>query len=96
MNNDITGNVKDDRFAKYVGIELVEVREGYAVAELIVRDDHLNGVNSVQGGAIFTLADYAFAAASNSYGFITVGINVNISYYYVTFFNAINRTKKLR
>jgi len=81
MNNSITGNVKDDRFAKYVGIELVEVREGYAVAELIVRDDHLNGVNSVQGGAIFTLADYAFAAASNSYGFVTVGINVNISYF---------------
>jgi acyl-CoA thioesterase len=34
----------------------------------------------VQGGAIFALADYAFAAACNSSGMLTVGINVNISY----------------
>ncbi len=41
---------------------------------------HLNSVNVVQGGAIFTLADFAFAAASNSYGTVALGISVNIFY----------------
>ena len=74
-------NVKNDKFAKFVGIQLVEVSEGYAVTELTLNESHLNGVNMIQGGVIFTLADYAFGAASNSCGFATVGINVNISYY---------------
>ena len=33
-----------------------------------------------QGGAIFTLADFTFAAASNAHGIVAVGINVNITY----------------
>jgi len=74
-------NIKNDRFAKYCGIKLVEVKEGYALTEMEIEDHHLNGVNIVQGGAIFTLADYAFAAASNSRGFVTVGLNVSISYF---------------
>ena len=45
-----------------------------------VQPRHLNAVGSVQGGAIFTLADFAFAAASNAHGTVAVGINVNITY----------------
>ena len=41
---------------------------------------HWNAVNIAQGGALFTLADFAFAAASNSHGTIAVAINVSISY----------------
>jgi len=41
---------------------------------------HLNGYQIVQGGAIFTLADFAFAAASNSHGTIAVAINVSITF----------------
>jgi acyl-CoA thioesterase len=40
----------------------------------------LNAVGIVQGGAIFTLADYAFAAASNSHGTVAVAVNANISF----------------
>jgi len=40
----------------------------------------LNGYGTVQGGAIFTLADFAFAAASNSHGTVAVAINVNITF----------------
>jgi acyl-CoA thioesterase len=60
---------------------LLEVREGYAVTELTIDEKHLNGIDRVQGGVIFTLADYAFAAACNSGGLTTVGINVNITYF---------------
>ena len=74
-------NVKNDRFARLVGIRLVEAAPGLAVAELELKEEHLNGVDRVQGGVIFTLADYAFAAASNAEGFPTVGVNVNISFF---------------
>lgn len=81
MDTDIMKFVENDRFAAYVGIKLVKVEPGYAVTQMEITDNHLNGVNIVQGGAIFTLADYAFAAASNSKGFVTLGINANISYF---------------
>ena len=71
---------KNDRFAKHVGLELLEVSEGKAKVRLKIRQEHLNGTGLVHGGAIFTLADFAFAVASNSHGTIALGINANISY----------------
>jgi acyl-CoA thioesterase len=71
---------KRDKFAEHCGIELVEVKPGSAKAKMEVRNEHLNGVNTVHGGAIFTLADFAFAAAANSYEQVTVAINVSITY----------------
>ena len=50
-----------DRFASGIGAQLVEVREGYARAELTVEDRHLNAAGVCQGGVIYTLADLAFA-----------------------------------
>ncbi|AFM40948.1 hypothetical protein Desaci_1971 [Desulfosporosinus acidiphilus SJ4] len=81
MSNDIMNYLDKDRFAAFVGIKLVEVKPGYAIARLEITDDHLNAVNIVQGGVIFTLADFAFAAASNSHGQVSLGINANISYF---------------
>jgi uncharacterized domain 1 len=81
MSNDIMSFFKNDRFAAFVGIKLVEVKPGYAKATVEITDKHLNAVNIVQGGVIFTLADFAFAAASNSYGQVSLGINANISYF---------------
>ena len=71
---------KKDRFCAFIGVELTEVSEGHAKAKLDIKEHHLNGVGIVQGGAIFTLADFAFAAASNSHGTVAVGINTSISY----------------
>ena len=73
--------VEKDRFASYNGIKIEKVSPGYAVTKMEVTENHLNGVNIVQGGAIFTLADYAFAVAANCSGQITVGINASISYF---------------
>lgn len=69
-----------DKFAAHSGIELVSVAPGHAVTRLEVQPWHLNAVGLVQGGAIFTLADFAFAAASNSHGTVAVGINVSITF----------------
>jgi len=72
--------LKNDRFAERCGIELLEVSPGRARAKMELREHHWNGLGFVQGGAIFTLADLVFAAASNSHGTVAVGINVSISY----------------
>ncbi len=64
----ISTAVDNDRFAEHTGIELVEVSKGYARAEMKVEEKHLNGLGLAHGGAIFTLADLAFAAACNSHG----------------------------
>jgi acyl-CoA thioesterase len=77
----ITKLLENDRFAKFNGIKLIEIKSGYAVAQMEVTDNHLNGVNMVQGGAIFTLADFAFAAAANATGNITLSLNASISFF---------------
>ncbi len=69
-----------DNFAKLIGAELIEIGEGYAKARMLVDDRHLNGYGACQGGAIFTLADLAFAAAVNSHGQLTVSTNANIAF----------------
>jgi len=69
-----------DAFVKHCGIELVSVAPGHAEARLVIQPWHHNAVGIVQGGAIFTLADYTFAAASNSHGTVALGINVSITY----------------
>lgn len=69
-----------DRFAKQLGIELLEVSKGYAKTMMGIKDFHLNAVNTVHGGAIFTLADYTFAIAANTHGNIAVALHVSISF----------------
>lgn len=70
----------NDQFAKHAGLELLEIAEGYAKVQMVIRDYHLNGVKTVHGGAIFTLADFALAGAANSHGRIAVGINATMTY----------------
>lgn len=68
-----------DRYAAHSGIELVEVSPGYARARMALQPCHLNGLDIAHGGAIFTLADFAFALASNSHGTVAVAINANLT-----------------
>ena len=69
-----------DRFAARNGIELLEVEEGRALARLTVSGEHLNAAGVVQGGAVFTLADFAFAAASNSRGNVALAIEAHVTF----------------
>ncbi|MBO8429147.1 MAG: phenylacetic acid degradation protein, partial [Bacteroidetes bacterium] len=47
---------ENDAFAKGTGVRLVEVRAGYARAQMVVGKEHLNAGGVCQGGALFTLA----------------------------------------
>jgi acyl-CoA thioesterase len=70
----------EDKFAERNNIELLTISPGHATARMTLHPHHLNGIGTVQGGAIFTLADYAFAAASNSHGTVAVALNVSITF----------------
>ena len=72
--------LRNDKFAERSNIELLSVSPGQARAKMTLHPHHLNGYGSVQGGAIFTLADFAFAAACNSHGTVAVAINVSITF----------------
>lgn len=78
---DVKELISNDKFAQYNGIELIKVSLGSAVAKMEIQSCHLNGVGIVQGGAIFTLADLALAAASNSHGQTAVGLTSHIAYF---------------
>ena len=71
---------KRDQFAARCGIELLEAANGHARAKMMLHPHHWNGLGTAQGGAIFTLADFTFAAAFNSHGTVAVAINVNITF----------------
>lgn len=69
-----------DEFARQNGIEIVETAEGYARTQVRIEPRHLNAGGFVQGGVLFTLADLAFAAATNSHGTLTVTSTANITF----------------
>lgn len=69
-----------DACSQALGIEIVEVRAGYALMRMSVRPDFLNGHQICHGGLIFTLADTAFAFACNSYNISTVAAGCSIEF----------------
>ena len=67
-----------DAASRMFGIELLDHGEGWARAQLTVRDDMVNGHGVCHGGVIFSLADTAFACACNSWGPVTVAAGADI------------------
>ncbi len=87
-SNRLAAFFERDRFARENGIRVVEVRLGFGRTEMTVEPRHLNSVGILQGGALFTLADLAFAVASNSHGVVAVACQAD-----VTFFKAVRSGK---
>ena len=67
--------LQGDKFALLAGVELLETGNGYAKARMEIKPEHLNG------GAIFTLADLTFAAATNSHARLTLSITSSINFF---------------
>ena len=61
-------------------MRLVELRPGFAKTSLQVEERHLNSIGTVQGGAIFTLADFAFGAAVKTGGKMAPAISTSLSF----------------
>ena len=71
---------RNDLFARHCGIELLDAGPGWSKAKMEIQPFHLNGAKTVHGGAIFSLADYAFAVASNCQGQLALAISTNMSF----------------
>ena len=69
-----------DAFSKWLGIEVLEHREGYCKIQMTIREEMVNGFGICHGGVPYAFADSALAFASNSYGNIAVALENNISY----------------
>ncbi len=72
--------VAADTYGRWLGIELVELAPGYCRAALDLDDRMLNFQGHPHGGAIFSLADYAFAGACNAHGEPAVALTVTIQF----------------
>ena len=72
--------LENDAYASHLGIELLAMETGCARARMPVKAFHGNMHGMVHGGAMFSLADFAFQAASNSHGVLAVAVQANITY----------------
>lgn len=74
-----------DRFAtKAAGCRVMEASRGHSVCEMELADIHRNATGNVMGGAIFTLADFALAIASNVGEAPSVSVSNTIEYFSAT------------
>ena len=69
-----------DYFAEALGMKLEETRDGYAKVTMKVQKIHTNALGFTHGGAVFSLADYAFAHACNYGNNVAVAVQVSINY----------------
>jgi len=72
--------LRNDKFTKWLGLEVDEVRTGYCRLHYKVKDEMLNGFSNIHGGILFSASDSAFAFACNSHGRITVALDVSITF----------------
>ena len=84
-NNKLANTVVDymmqkDLFSQWLGIHIIEIKEGYSKLKMIVRKEMVNGFDIVHGGIAFSLADSAFAFACNNRNNLSVALDTSINF----------------
>ncbi|MEY2918111.1 MAG: hydroxyphenylacetyl-CoA thioesterase PaaI [Bacteroidota bacterium] len=72
--------MQHDLFSQWLGIEVLEITEGYSKIKMIVRKEMVNGFGIVHGGIAFSLADSAFAFACNNRNILSVALDTAINF----------------
>jgi acyl-CoA thioesterase len=72
--------MEEDKFSQWLGITLLEIKEGYSKIQMKVREEMINGFNIVHGGIAFSLADSAFAFACNNRNNLSVALDTSITF----------------
>lgn len=72
--------MENDLFSQWLGIEVLEVAEGYSKIKMTVRKEMINGFGIVHGGVAFSLADSAFAFACNNRNNLSVALDTSINF----------------
>jgi acyl-CoA thioesterase len=73
--------IRDEAYARKMGIRLLKVEPGHAVVEMKPQEDTANIFGMTHGGAIFSLIDEAFQISCNSHGTVAVALNVSVTYH---------------
>lgn len=69
-----------DKFSQWLGIEVLNIDEGYSKIRMTVREEMINGFGIVHGGIAFSLADSAFAFACNNRNNLSVALDTSINF----------------
>lgn len=72
--------MEHDAFSQWLGIQILEIREGYSHIKMVVRPEMVNGFGIVHGGIAFSLADSAFAFACNNRNNLSVALDTTITF----------------
>ena len=72
--------MKADLFSQWLGIEVIEIKEGYSKIKMLVRDEMINGFGVVHGGIAFSLSDSAFAFACNNRNNLSMALDTSINF----------------
>jgi acyl-CoA thioesterase len=72
--------MQEDRFSQWLGITVLEVREGYSRIQMTIRPEMVNGFGIVHGGVSFSLADSAFAFACNNRNQLSMALDTTINF----------------
>ncbi|MBS1753629.1 MAG: hydroxyphenylacetyl-CoA thioesterase PaaI [Ferruginibacter sp.] len=76
----VTHMMKNDLFSQWLGIEVVEIKDGYSKIKMTVRKEMVNGFGIVHGGIAFSLSDSAFAFACNNRNVLSVALDTSINF----------------
>lgn len=72
--------MKEDLFSQWMGIEVLELRNGYSKIKMAIRSEMINGLGIVHGGITFSMADSAFAFACNNRNNLSVALDTSINF----------------
>lgn len=72
--------MENDYFSQWMGVEVLEIKEGYSKIRMAIRKEMANGFGIVHGGLPFSLADSAFAFACNNRNNLSVALDVTITF----------------
>ncbi len=72
--------MQHDLFSQWLGIEVLEIKDGYSKIKMSVRKEMINGFGIVHGGIAFSLADSAFAFACNNRNVLSVALDTSINF----------------
>ena len=79
-NDVVTHMMQHDLFSQWLGITVIEVKEGYSKIQMTVRKEMINGFGIVHGGITFSLADSCFAFACNNRNVLSVALDTAINF----------------
>lgn len=72
--------MEHDLFSQWLGIKVMEIKEGYSKITMTIRKEMINGLGIVHGGVAFSMADSAFAFACNNRNVLSVALDTSINF----------------